>query len=321
MPNISAIMALYNTPYNYLKATVESILSQSFRDFELIVIDDASTEDYSGFFEQYNDSRIKYIKLENNAGPGHARNEGIKLALGEFVAIVDSDDVYMPNRFEVQLDFFNENQDISLISGAFKQSNNGKIPAVTELNEDIKISMLFNSPLANPLIMFRKDYFIQHNLFYPENINFGEDYELWIDAMFAGAKIANLNEVLMIYTRRKGQLSKEKSDNQIMILKKIYRKILLNVGIDATQEELDLHHIIYSEKFSADMQGQINDWFDKIIEHNKSTKTFDEKKLVQKKEQILSQCKKNGNQLFRIKIGNNNLCVNKDFKIKIESRS
>lgn len=321
MPKISAIMALYNTPYNYLKATVESILNQSFSDFELIVIDDASTEDYSGFFEQYNDSRIKYIKLGNNAGPGHARNTGIKQADGEFVAIVDSDDVYMPNRFEVQLDFFNENQDISLISGGFKQSNNGRIPHITEDNEDIKIAMLFNSPLANPLIMFRKSFFIEHNLLYPENINFGEDYELWIDAMFAGAKIANLNEVLMIYTRRKGQLSKEKSDNQITILKNLYKKILLNIGIDATQEELDLHHLIYSEKLSEERQGQINDWFDKIIEHNKSTKTFDEKKLVQKKEQILSQCKKTGNQLFRIKIGNNNLCVNKDFKIKIESRN
>ena len=299
MPVISAVMALYNTPYNYLKATVQSILNQTFKDFELIVIDDASSEDYAEFFERFNDERIKYTKLEKNAGPGHARNTGIMLALGEFVAIVDSDDVYMNNRFKLQLDFMNKNPEISLISGAFKQSNNGKIPCVVENNEDIKLSMLFNSPLANPLIMFRKNFFIENNLFYPENINFAEDYELWIDAMFVGAKIANLKDVLMIYTRRKGQLSKEKSDKQTTILKGLYKKIFSKIGINPSKEELDLHCNIAMEKLDSASVQQINGWFDKIIENNQLIEIFEEQKLVQKKEKILDKLNQSKNKLRR----------------------
>ena len=115
MSKISVVMALYNTPYDYLSATVESILNQTFKDFEFIIIDDASHVGHFGygeFFEKFNDNRIKYFKLEKNSGPGHARNEGIKKAIGEYVAIVDSDDVYMPQRLELQAKFFDENPKI-----------------------------------------------------------------------------------------------------------------------------------------------------------------------------------------------------------------
>ena len=77
---LSAVMALYNTPYEYLQKTVESILNQSFQDFELIIVDDCSTIEYEEFLSQFNDSRIKYHKLEKNSGPSNARNYGIKIA-------------------------------------------------------------------------------------------------------------------------------------------------------------------------------------------------------------------------------------------------
>lgn len=320
MPKISAIMALYNTPYHFLEATIRSIIEQTFKDFELIVIDDASTIEYNLFFEKFKDNRIKYFKLDKNAGPGHARNEGIKKAQGEYIAIVDSDDIYLPDRFKVQTDFLDKNQEISLISCAFKQSNNGKISSIVENNEDIKIFMLFNSPFVNPAIMFRKNVFAENNLYYPENINFGEDYELWIDSMFAGLKMANLKDVLMIYTRRKGQLSREKSEKQADILKNLYKKILSKMGIDATNEDLDLHHIIYSENFEAIPEDKIQNWFNKIIEANKTSQIFDEEKLIAKKEQMLDKIKKFKNRLLKIKIGQYNFCLNKNLLPYIEKR-
>ena len=320
IPKISAVMALYNTPYKFFEATIKSILSQTFSNFELIIVDDGSLLEYQDFIEKFDDNRIKYFKLDKNSGPGHARNIGIKKALGEYIAIVDSDDIYMPKRFEFKSDFLDKNPNISLLGGAFRNSNTKKISAVLEKNEEIKVFLLFNSAFHNSATMFRKNVFIEKNLFYSEKINFGEDYELWIDAMFAGIKMANLKEVLMIYIRRKNQLSKTKSEQQIPILKTLYKKIFSHLNIEATQAEIDLHHKIYLNNFTSVSSDSLSNWFDKIIERNKIIRIFDEQKLIERKNQTIKKLILFKNRIFKLKIGGNNLCVYVPFKITIEKR-
>ena len=319
-PNISAVMALYNTPHKLLKKTVKSILNQTFSDFELIVIDDASNLEYKEFFNHFNDDRIKYFRLEHNKGPGYARNEGIKKALGEYVAIVDSDDIYMKNRFEVQKEFLDKHTDISLLSGVFQFSNNKKKSSVMEKDKDIKTFMLFNSALTNAAVMLRTDIFIKKNLFYPEKLTFGEDYSLWLDAMFSGIKMANLNDKLMIYVRRKNQLSKTKMEMQANILKGLYRKIFTHLQLDFSQEEIDLHYNIYAQKCGFMTSEKISDWFDKIIQHNKNLQIFDEQQLVDKKNQTIENYYKFKTRIFKLKILEYNFCIYKPFKITFEKR-
>lgn len=320
-PVISAVMALYNTPYDIFKKTVSSILNQTFQDFELIIVDDASSLEYEDFLEKFNDSRIKYLKLEKNAGPGYARNIGIKEAQGEYVAIVDSDDIYMNDKFKKQVNFLNKNPDISLVSGAFKFSNKRRIPPIIEAPEDIKIHLLFNSAITNAAVMFRKTEFLEENLFYPEDINFGEDYLLWIDAMFAGVKMTNLKDILMIYVRRKNQLSKSKKEDQVNILKNIYKSIFERLGIDATQEELDLHYKIYCKNFNKDTnEKDIEIWLDKIIECNKTKQIFDESKLIDEKKKIVFKLNEIKNRIFKLKIADYDICIYKPLTIKIEKR-
>lgn len=321
MPKISAVMALYNTPYNYLKETIQSLLNQTFTDFELIIVDDASTIKYDDFFKQFNDDRIKYLKLEKNAGPGHARNTGIKMSQGEYIAITDSDDIYMPQRFELQNKFLDENKDVSLMGATFRYSNKKRLTYVPITDYTIRIFMLFNSPLNNSTIMFRKKVFQEKNLSYIEEINFGEDYELWINAMFAGLKMANLPDFLMIYTRRPGQLSKAKLAKQIAILKKLYGKMFSKIGLEASQEELNIHYDIYTEKFThIKSEEQITDWFNKIIEYNKGKKMFDELCLIERREEMLEKYRKVKNRLFKVKVGGYNLCLSKNLKVYIEER-
>lgn len=321
MPKISAVMALYNTPKDLLKITTDSILNQSFADFELLIIDDCSTEDYSDFFPSYKDERIKYFKLSQNAGPGHARNEGIKKAVGEYVAIVDSDDVYFKDRFKIQSEFLDANQDISLLSGTFKQSNNGKVPFVVQGDNQIKAFMLFNSPLANPLVMIRREDFVSRDLFYPKNINFGEDYLLWISAMFAGLKMENLDEVLMIYTRRKGQLSRAKQEQQETILKEIYQKAFDKLGMDYNQNEVDLHFNIATECYHKLNEDDVSEWFDKIIQANGTMNLIKDDALIVKKKEILATLKNSKNRVFKIKIGQKNFCIYKPLKFTLEKRN
>lgn len=314
-------MPLYNTPFEYLSATVESILNQTFADFELIVIDDASSVEYKEFFEKFNDERIKYFKLEQNAGPGHARNEGIKTATGEYVALVDSDDISLPERFQLQAEFLDKTPEISILGTSFRFSNR-KNPALTIYGEkEIKNFLLFNSPLCNPTVMFRREDLVSRNLFFNEKINFAEDYNLWIDAAFAGLKFANLPETLLIYTRRSGQLSKEKEEIQVSILKDLYKEIFAKLGFEATPQELELHYNIYSENFNQTSPEQISNWFEKIITHNKESKIFDEEKLIEKKNEVIKNYNKVKNRLFKIKISNYNFCINKNFIPYIEQRN
>lgn len=321
-PKISAVMALYNTPHKLLKKTIHSILNQSLSNFELIIIDDASNIEYKNFIDTLNDKRIKYFKLEKNSGPGYARNEGIKKATGEYIAIVDSDDIYNPKRFEAQAIFLDNNSGISLVSCAFKFSNKCKISPVIEKDEDIKTALLFNSALSNPAAMFRRKKFIEKNLFYPENIKFAEDYSLWIDATFKGIKMANLNEVLMIYTRRKNQLSRTKVYEQITILKDLYKKIFSKLGIEVSDEEIKLHFNIYTDNFkSMKSANAIAQWFDRIIEQNKINPIFNEQRLIDKKESSLKNFFDSQRRLFKMKIFEYNLCFYKPFEIKFEKRN
>lgn len=319
MPKISAIMGLYNTDFEFLKPTVESVLQQSFKDFELIIIDDASTIEYKQFFKSFNDKRIKYHKLEKNSGVGIARNEGIKIAKGKYIAILDSDDIYLPNRFEAQAEFLDKNPEISIVSCALKYSNTGKIPPVVEHDEDIKIAMLFNSVFAGPAVMFRKDVFLEKNLLYSD-IRFAEDYELWIRAMFAGIKMANLKDVLMIYTRRKNQMSKAKKEFQLAYIKGFYKKIFGYLNMPFSLSELDLHYNIYERNIPASDIMLVSDWFDKIIEYNKTVQLFNGEKLIEFKNKTIEDIRRMNDRIFRIKIGNSNFCIYKPFVFAIEKR-
>lgn len=320
MPKISVVMSLFNTPVELFKTTVKSILNQTFGDFEFIIVDDSTEENYEEILKSFGDERIKYFKNDVNNGPGPARNTGIRMSQGEFVAIVDSDDVYMPNRFELQLKFFEQHPDISLTAGAFKYSNNGKIPSVLEKDEDIKVYMLFNAPIANPVAMFRRDVFLEKNLFYPNVHKFGEDYDLWLDAMFAGVKMANLKELLMTYTRRSGQLSKAKEDYQIKSLKEIYQKTLTRFGLNPTPEDIELHYNIYAQNFESLTIEQVRVWFERIIEQNRKINLLDENAIVKFMNQMIEKMQNSHNRLFKIKIGQYNFCLSKKLRPYVEKR-
>lgn len=320
MPKISVVMTLFNTPEEYLKKTVESILGQTFSDFEFIITDDSNQWDYKTFFESFNDARIQYIKSDVNKGPGHGRNVGIKKAQGEYVAIVDSDDVYLPNRLQVQADFLDKNPDVAVVSAAFKYSNKNKIPAVIENDEEIKAALLFDAQIANPLAMFRRESFSEKNLFYSEDINLCEDYELWLNTMLAGLKLANINQVLMIYTRRPGQLTKSRTQKQIDTIKHVYKKALTKFGLNPTQEEIELHHNINCRNFIDLSEEEVSNWFSKLIEQAKTNGLCSEKSLLDLMNQVMEKMQRNKNRLLKIKIGEYNFCVSKKLRIYVEKR-
>ncbi len=113
MPKISVVMPVYNTKEEWLREAIESILNQSYKDFEFIIIDDGSDKSIEPIVNSYNDARIVLIRQEN-LGIAKSLNYGFKISKGEYIARMDSDDISLPERFEKQVNFLDKNPQISV---------------------------------------------------------------------------------------------------------------------------------------------------------------------------------------------------------------
>lgn len=203
LPKISVIMSVYNGE-RYLSDAVESILNQSFRDFEFIIIDDCSTDNSYDLLEKFanNDSRIKIIRKEKNIGvKGFIENLNIGLdkALGKYIARMDQDDISHPNRFKKQIDFLENNKDVFIVGCQLQlideeNKETGMLIAPTA-DAEIKKAMPKKISLYHPVIMFRNGF----NIRYRDKMLYCEDYDLYLRLMTSDFKMANIDEPLLRY--------------------------------------------------------------------------------------------------------------------------
>lgn len=204
MPKISVIMPVFNTKIEYLKEAIESILDQTFTDFEFIIINDGSTTtEIEDFILSYTDDRIIYIK-QSNQGIAKTLNNGLKLAQGEYIARMDSDDISLPNRLREQITFLEAHPSISVV-GSWYETFQNKKRIVKHKKNPCYLDMLKCCCIAHPTVMFKKYDFKQYNLNYnPEYLC--EDYELWSRAI-RNLKFEILQKVLLRYRVHKDNLS------------------------------------------------------------------------------------------------------------------
>jgi len=204
MPKISVIMPVYNTNPEYLKQAAESILNQTFGDFEFIIINDGSTNpDVEKTIKSYNDKRIIYI-YQDNKGIAGALNAGLDIAKGELIARMDSDDISLPERFEKQVKFLDERKDISVLGGWHEYFPKTKI--IQTIKTPKFLDFLFFNRISHPTVMFRRLDFEKYNLRYKPDYKC-EDYELWSRAV-RYLNFYNLQEVLLKYRVHDNNYSK-----------------------------------------------------------------------------------------------------------------
>ncbi|MBN1405702.1 MAG: glycosyltransferase family 2 protein [Candidatus Omnitrophica bacterium] len=199
---LSVIMTAYNEE-KYISQAVESVLNQAYRDFELIIINDGSTDNTLEALNKYNDPRTRIINNEKNAGPAAARNLGIKTAVGKYCAIFDADDISLPERFSAQITFMEQNPGIAVVGtdyceidekGVFKR----KIKKFTN-DSQIKRHLSLQTGdtcLAHTTSMFRKKA-VEAIGFYDEEMIVCEDKDLWIRLADEGYNFANIAGVLV----------------------------------------------------------------------------------------------------------------------------
>lgn len=217
-PMISVIMSVYNGE-KYLHDAIDSILNQTFTNFEFIIIEDCSSDTTLKILQKYQiqDSRIKIIQKEKNKGiAGFIENLNIGLheATGKYIARMDADDISEPSRFEKQVNFLEQNLAIFIVGSSVQciDENGKNINLMTTVANDKEIQhkMFQRIPLFHPVIMFRNNAEIR----YREKMLYCEDYDLYFRLMTGGYKFANLNEPLLKYRILKNSISRK--DNKFI---------------------------------------------------------------------------------------------------------
>ena len=224
MPVVSVIMAAYNAQETILDS-VDSILKQTYTDFELIVVNDGSTDKTKDIILKIHDPRIVLINQENK-GPSAARNNGIRNSGGVYIAIMDSDDLSLPERLERQVHFLNDNPDYVLVgSNAMIIDNQSEYIYTSKLPvEWIDIKEVFPySSFYHSSVMYRKDTYIQSGGYY-DDLNISEDTVLWNKMQHFG-KMANIEEALIKYRLQPSSLS-IKTGTKAIAIDKIFKEII-----------------------------------------------------------------------------------------------
>lgn len=196
---VSVIIPVYNKEA-YIAETIESVLNQTFIDFELIILDDCSTDNSVAIIKSFSDIRIRFYQNASNMGVAFSANKLMDLCAGEYILRADADDICLPDRIEKQIKFMDENPDVDFSSASvvcFGLSD--AVLNVKSKADEIKSLILFNPTIFQCSSIFRSE-FIKSNTFrYNESIgNVGEDWEFWVRLMEKG-KASNLDQILVKY--------------------------------------------------------------------------------------------------------------------------
>lgn len=209
MSLVSILMPVYNTA-PFLKEAVDSMLSQTFTDFELIILNDCSPDNAEEILDNYNDHRIVRYRGERNVGLANILNVGLDMARGKYIARMDSDDVSHPDRLRVQVNYLERHTEIDLVSVGMQLFGVKEEVWIRERKpEKVKINALFFSPVLHASSVWRKDSFEKHSLRFRQEMVPAEDYDLWTRALLAGLQLANLPDSLYKYRIRTEQATSQ----------------------------------------------------------------------------------------------------------------
>lgn len=222
MPKISVVMPTYNS-IRFIRESIESILNQTFVDFELIIIDDGSTDGSSEVIAKYKkqDERIYVYTNSKNQGIVASLNRGLACARGRYIARMDADDICHPIRFQKQIEFLNEHPSVGILGCAVQYINSaGTILGVNSYpleDTEIRWTCLFSNPFAHPTVMMRNCILTKNSLLYDPLKQNVEDYDLWV-RLLDKTKGANLKEALLQYRVHPSSITSNYKEKEFELL-------------------------------------------------------------------------------------------------------
>ncbi|MDR1114727.1 MAG: glycosyltransferase [Tannerella sp.] len=272
-PAISVIMPVYNVE-RYVASAIQSILSQSFPDYELIIINDGSTDRSWDIARSFNDHRIRLLSNDTNLGNYPARNKGLRVAKGKYICVMDADDIALPDRLMAQFSFMENHPEFGLCATAYSPLNRFT-PIYKEADyENIRIILLRQCHLHHPTWILRHNCVKKYNLYYDETFRYAADYVLQTRASTL-FPITVLNEVHLYYRIHDAQISTSKGKEQGKLADENRLWQLSLLGINPTKEERELHlGFIKSRKIPQFDNGKVQRWAEVLIAANAKTQYY-----------------------------------------------
>lgn len=228
VPKISVLMPVYNC-ISYIEKSVLSVLSQTFADFELIIIDDFSTDGTFEYLQSIEDQRVKLVRKNLNTGLTESLNIGLDISSADYIARMDGDDICLPDRFEKQLNYLESNPDIIMCGGAYEVIGSGEKFIPPTSHDELCHNLMVNCPFAHPTVFVRNEILRKNNIKYRPEYEPAEDYKMWTELSKFG-KLANLRDVLIKYRIHTSQTSNLRKIAQVEMSKKISAEYIFELS-------------------------------------------------------------------------------------------
>lgn len=240
-PLVSVILPVFNAA-PYLAEAIQSILVQTYENFELVIVDDASDDESGSIIGSFSDSRIVRLSNEVNKGLSFSLNRGMRHARGAFLARMDADDISLPDRFARQVDYLQKHPDVAVCGAWMETFGTGgeTVWKVPEHHDVIASRLVFESALCHPTVMLHRRLFVDAGLEYAEELQLAQDFELW-SRCFRSLRFANIPEVLLRYRLHDHNLDSARQTRQTAFADKVRLRLIAELGLQASDDELLLH--------------------------------------------------------------------------------
>lgn len=252
MPLVTVLLPVYNGE-RFLADAINSVLRQTFTDFELLVVDDGSTDGSAGIAESYRDPRIRVVRNENRLKLSGALNRGLDSAVGTYVARMDADDICVPERLRIQTGFMDSHPEIGMSGGWVRafgdHPSSGTTFQFPLASEEIRASLLFDNPFAHPSVIFRKSLFDKFDLRFDGTYYPAEDRELWIRAL-EHFPAANIPRVLLQYRLHPGSMTLSGTPEMDAQALRMLGPEFSKLGLTPSPEQMKFHYFISTNRLA-----------------------------------------------------------------------
>lgn len=247
-------MPVYNGG-EFLRPAIESVIGQTYTDFEFLIIDDGSTDSSFAVCQEYRDRRIRLVRNEANLGLIATLNKGLELCEGEFIARMDCDDICLPWRLEKQLAFLDAHPDIGICGTWFEKfyGNCSQIMRVPVEDAHIRFSLVMDNAFGHNTILMRREVLERHGLRYDPDYRYAEDYEFWVRCS-AHTRLANLPEVMVRYRYHPGNTSNRFRREQGATADRVRRRQFERLGLALDEDTLALFNSLVKFEFRGDLR-------------------------------------------------------------------
>lgn len=252
---VSVIMPAYNGE-KFVHQAIESVIMQTYENWELIIIDDGSTDNTVKIIEQFEDKRIRFYKNNVNMGIAYSRNRALYLSKGAYIALLDDDDMYVKDKLRLQVEYLDDHKNIDILGGKCQwiDEKNQVLSSPSQVlyeSDDIRALSLFFNPFWNGEIMFRKKIYEYYKFFYKNGMYGMEDYHFWVRYL-KYCKATNLNQVIFLHRQTSGtetnRVKKTDLDNKRNVMKYIRKITFANYGFSINDIDYEMLYKYYNDK-------------------------------------------------------------------------